>query len=187
MQQNQTKPVEFILLALLLLLTAVGLALSACAALGQTALPIIEGITLLLYLAVMLYGFFGFNTAHGNLLRYACLLFGILTALSAVLAGGSQTVMLLQTAGAVLAAYMSGRLAKLRKNRFIIPLVFLLFLAAAFLSGGQAQPVTLPGISPLGAALLLPLLPYNTVILWTAISISYLVRFRQHIAAGKAA
>lgn len=69
----------------------------------------------------------------------------------------------------ILVAYMAGRLNRIKENRIIIVLVFLLFVARIFLVNYE------PGKLPSGL---------NEVMMWIVLSCSYLCRYRQHREAG---
>ena len=91
-----------------------------------------------MYAALLYYALRGFRIPHGNLLRYCFLLFaltdGALVVIGVARDCCSIPVLVLDLLGILLSAYIAGRLNKYQKNRFLMPLVALLFLAGILLS-----------------------------------------------------
>lgn len=84
------------------------------------------------YLAVAVYGIWGYRKPHGNLLRYLILLLSLVTVATVQLQLAyckvPWGVVICGNAAAVFMGYMAGRLGKVKKNRYVVAIVTLLLL-----------------------------------------------------------
>ena len=125
------------------------------------------------YAIVIFYGVYAYRQPHGNLLRYVIVVFAFLlvmenysTAASPVYNEQNRGIEILLTgSAAVSAAYIGGRLNKVRTNR--VPYAFvliLLFLRCGFASG-DSEIISLE---------------LADAVLWMVIGISYFLRYTLH-------
>lgn len=129
---------------------------------------------MLVYYAVL-----GYRKPHGNLLRYAMLLYSasLLFYLNQIImmsGGKAQPSAVICILAMMTVVYVSGRLNKFEKNKYLMPLVFL-FLGAVFAISIKRR--VNPGFFSIAGSLC-------PVIEWADICLAYFLRYREHRDAG---
>ena len=170
------KSIVFVILQVLLSLFGLGIIVwSLC--MGDTPrVPLVENVSLgVLYAAGLFYLFYGYKIPHADLFRYVLFAFAVLLGVSLVTGYSNDTVLYGTVICVALVAYMSGRLHKISEACALIVAVLVLLLVIAFARGSD------PAITDT----LEKLLVFNPTVLWAALSIAYLLRFRAHQDIGK--
>jgi len=144
---------------------------------GFNVLPFVINhvLPLIMYIMVVIYGFISYKKPHGNVLRYAMFTFSVYLALMIATAGsnGYACGYLLPLA-AVMAAYMSGRLNKIEKNKWLMIIETVLLAAFVVTESMHTGTNILPVIVSSGSHL----------IIWLLLIIAYIVRYQEHKEAG---
>lgn len=129
---------------------------------------------------IMLYASFGYKKPHGNMLKGVLFAYSVFLALNGTLNIAADQSYLkgdLAIFAALLAAYVSGRLNKIEKNKIILTIIGLLLFARV-----GVIMVTVP--NPAGVSSFLGRLA--PVIIHAALSLGYVARYEEHKAAGLA-
>lgn len=131
------------------------------------------------YIIILYYGFYGYKTPHGNLLKYIMLFFALLLVNEVALeAGGkypnlvSETILLPTTITGlciVFISYIAGRLDRFNENIYIFTTVLVLLVIRAFLMS-QYRTIMFSN--------------FSDVIIWFDINCVYALRYKQHRQAG---
>jgi len=95
----------------------------------QFSFCILYVIEIVMYLLICFYAFVGYKKPHGNLLRYLMFAFGLMLISRIYVCSfflHELTCLIFYGVSIALIAYISGRLNKIEKNRFLAVLVLLL-------------------------------------------------------------
>ena len=169
--------VSIVLCVILLINSVTGIARNIN---GGRLIALIHAIlSLIVALITIWYALIGYKQPHGNSLRFAYFVFSLTIGLRAIAdSTGSEQygkgVLLL--IAALILAYISGRLNKIEKNKKLMVLVGILFLADAIISivGARKPSLTLFRIigiiAPMGFLF--------------AFGLTYIARYEQHKEAG---
>jgi len=125
---------------------------------------------------VIYYVLSGYKKPHGNLLRYLMLAYAVTLGINLVAfpAFFSQLDLTLSVASLMLIPYIAGRLNKIKQNKVLIPLVFVLLTISEVAYIIDLKPQTI----------LIYIRTFGQALEWFAISAAYFVRYKEHKEAG---
>jgi len=132
-------------------------------------------------LLICFYAFVGYKKPHGNLLRYLMFIFGLMlmSRLHVCSIYKDTKSMILFTVSIALISYMSGRLNKIEKNKYIAVAVLLMLIHCS-----HAGMVTYELITDETVNFVDRISMYAPAFMWIALSSAYFTRFLQHKEAG---
>jgi len=137
------------------------------------------GIAQLISLAFSaLYCFLFYNKPHGNILKYAMLVFAFANILSSsylLLAGNTYQIAKLLAVAAV--CYCAGRLNRIDQNKYIMPILSLVFIGVSIC--GVRVDIANKTVNAFTI-----LTRFNNTINYFALMIAYFVRYEEHKEAG---
>lgn len=127
---------------------------------------------------VLYYYFGGYNKPHGNMLRYAFLIFGTILAVQSAVSVFPGYISVCMTLSGIIAVYISGRLNKIEKNKKACYAGMGLIVLWACLLIGTKSYTSSSGVGILIGACA------GLVLQWIALYIAYTSRFKEHKEAG---
>ncbi len=135
-------------------------------------------VNLIIYALVLLYSLSGYKTPHGNLLRGLFFAFGISLIVKVILPNPTGGLVYIfadfcTAVGALVVAYLAGRMDKIEKNKN------LLFVAGIFLLAGIILTVMAVDFSILGL-----IGSCASIIVLAALGVSYTSRYEEHKTVG---
>jgi len=139
-----------------------------------TYIPIIVSLVF-----VAFYGFWLYKKPHGNILKYAMLLFAVSIILNAVVAAynnwGAMYHQVLRLFASASICYCAGRLNRVEQNKMILPIAELLLIVYAVAGASSA-------VGNVSSLSILIFFSYPITLL--TLMIAYFVRFKEHKEAG---
>lgn len=143
-------------------------------------------LNILIYIVMAFYALVAYSKPHSNFLKYVLMLYALSVLFFALQSVNNSFVFsLLMGINALLVAYMSGRLVKLRKNKIVIGIVIVIFVIDIVIT--ETTPAFIDTINSLDTAFdkfIYAALPFSKLIQFVPLAYSYVVRYHQHINAG---
>ena len=136
----------------------------------------------LMYFVVLLYSFWGYRKPHGNMLRFAMFVFGLMIIFKLVLPGRPDTSIVNFAANAcdgfaaALITFISGRLQKIDKNKKLMIFVGVLMIVG----------ILLLTISNSSFSITSFIRALSQPICWASLCLAYTARYELHREAGLA-
>lgn len=154
---------------------------------GMTIVPVNQMVDVFIYVLVIFYFVFGYKKAHSNILKYIFIFFAVAISYNALT---YQSISRIQTYSliliALMLAYLSGRLNRFHKNRWLLLFGFLLLIVSCIYSVVTFPTEILNGYGGLEVDVY-KWSYFNVIIQYAALSISYLSRCYIHLRAGNLA
>jgi len=151
--------------------------------LANAPIPVFSLIEIAMYLLICYYAFAGYKKPHGNLLRYVMFIFG-LTLIPrvhvCVTVLNEMKCLIVYSVAIALISYMSGRLNKIEKNKYISVIILILLCYCGYAQCAAQADVGIPINFMGGVSVFAP------AIMWIALCSAYFTRYLQHKEAGLA-
>jgi len=171
----EKKTSKNILLIIMGVLILASIAITIC---SITWSPVLCGLALVVLVFVALYGFVLYKKPHGNMLKYAMLLFAAVYIISAIIIAsqgdGIVAFSIIGTLAASAIFYGAGRLNRIEQNKFVFVIADIIFFVLELFTA-----ITCPTGSFTGTFVL-----FNYFIIFTTLIIAYFVRYKEHREAG---
>lgn len=177
-EKHGLKPAHAIILFVILVLNIIWLVCNLIISNGR--LSFFNVLSLLLFIAAILYALFAYKKPHGNYMRRLLLAYDLIGSIMFVLLCKNQELYLNLTnvIMILLTAYMAGRLDHYKQNVFIS---IINLVGTIIVSGSQMF-----SLSNSGRLTFVTFFGYCTgaIVCWLAIAISYIIRYKEHKEAG---
>jgi len=164
------------------------------------AIMIYSVLGILMAVLILYYNFLGYKKPHGNMLRYGFLLFGSFLIIRIAADNTFSVGTLIITVAGIMSVYMSGRLNKIEKNKYLVVVVLILLVVHIIIKEIHIGPVLfsenivadaltaapeMVGAKPDGiTGVCLILRSLGIVFQWIALSLAYISRYKAHKEAG---
>ena len=145
-------------------------------------------ITLIVYFTTIIYLCFDYKIPHGNLLKYLFILFA--TALALIVCRPDEFQLVakyLFCAPMILAAFMAGRLNRMKDNMAYMIIIEAILIVGALISlfGTAAPPADGQFVPEMSGAWYSRLMVLNPAIQFGTLALTYIARFNAHKEAGE--
>jgi len=128
----------------------------------------------------VLYGFFFYKKPHGNMLKYAMLVFAVTTTLQsahAMASNGTFDHAIIRILASLAVCYCAGRLDRIDQNKYIMPIIVLLFFGVSIYK-------VIGDICDHSIELASTIRHFSYTINYASLVISYFIRYDEHKEAG---
>jgi len=187
MEDNKLKKSQKIILGIMFAFVLFGVVVSILTIKIGSHYTIPAVLNLIIYAAMIIYVLFLFNKPHGNHLKWVLLLYAFSVLAFAVQSAENSSVFsFLMGGNALLVAYMAGRLGKLKSNIRLIWIIIIIFVGnviAVETNSAFRDIITL--LDGTLDKFVYIMLPFSKLIQFIPLAYSYVVRYHQHITAGK--
>jgi len=142
--------------------------------------PISTSLYLLSLVFTALYGFCLYKKPHGNMLKYAMLIFLVTTIIQAcntIALKGTMNHTIVRVIASVAVCYCAGRLNRIDQNKYIMPIIALLYF-------GESTYRIVGDIMDQSVNLASSIRHFSYTFNYITLMIAYFVRFEEHREAG---
>jgi len=185
--KKEGKTKFYLVMQLILSILCVGGIISSVAIMsipGSTTV-VYEALNLLIYALIVIYFLFVYKRPHTNFLKYTIFIFVLITAYNGL---AYQTISKAQSYTLILIsiifAYVSGRLNRYNKNRWLLLFGFVLLLGSTIYSVVNVSSEVIANYSSLEKSLYYWSY-FSTLLQYVSLSLAYLARCYKHVKLGK--
>jgi len=142
--------------------------------------PVPTVLYLISLLFTALYGFWFYKKPHGNMLKYAMLIFAVTTIIQgcySMASDGTVTYALVRVLAAAAVCYCAGRMDRIKENRYLMPVIALLFLMTSIYK-------EVCDVSSRSVELASSIRHFSYTINFITLMLAYFIRYKEHREAG---
>jgi len=138
---------------------------------------IVYTVPIIVYVLMLVYVLVEYRKPHGNLLRITMLVYAFMLAIWSAAQGSNAGCVYVLPCTAVIAAYVSGRLNKIKKNVVWIAIAAVCLIGYGILQTGMLELESY-GILQFSYC-------FGVLLQWITLALAYFSRYEEHVLAGQ--
>lgn len=185
--ENKSTTKQRIVYVIMALLIVLGAAISILTVKNGEYFTIPAILNIVIYVVMVIYLLSAYKIPHSNFLKYVLLLYALSVMIFALQSLENSFIFsALMGTNALLVAYMSGRLGKLKTNKIVIWIIIAIFVVDIIIVETNAAFINvISNLDGIFNKFIYIVLPFSKLIQFVTLAYAYVSRYHQHIEAGK--